>query len=225
MPITDTTTRRSARPRLVLSLMLVVALIPSLVACTVPTATSTTIAKQTPESEKGTNGACGRERWAVKTMSDSEAKQVDLTPITTTVQDLTQLRAPKSLPENGRVVPTELSTYRVTARLLEAKIEDDEDIHLVIADAKNAKITMIVELPNPTCPGADSSRVVQQMSTVRQEFVGKFGSPPTSHFEKISGTAQITGVAFFDFLHGQTGVAPNGVELHPVIEFRLLGGG
>ena len=26
----------------------------------------------------------------------------------------------------------------------------------------------------------------------------------------------------FDFLHGQTGVAPNGIELHPVIGFSVL---
>ena len=32
----------------------------------------------------------------------------------------------------------------------------------------------------------------------------------------------MTGVAFFDFLHGQTGVAPNGIELHPVLAFRCL---
>jgi hypothetical protein len=27
----------------------------------------------------------------------------------------------------------------------------------------------------------------------------------------------ITGVAFFDKFHGQKGVAPNGIELHPVL--------
>ena len=28
---------------------------------------------------------------------------------------------------------------------------------------------------------------------------------------------RITGVGFFDYLHGQRGVAPNGIELHPVL--------
>jgi hypothetical protein len=32
--------------------------------------------------------------------------------------------------------------------------------------------------------------------------------------------ARVTGVAFFDFFHGQTGVAPNAIELHPVLRFR-----
>jgi hypothetical protein len=36
--------------------------------------------------------------------------------------------------------------------------------------------------------------------------------------------AEVTGVAFFDFQHGQTGVAPNGIELHPILGFPCLSG-
>ncbi len=32
----------------------------------------------------------------------------------------------------------------------------------------------------------------------------------------------MSGVAFFDFYHGQTGVAPNAIELHPVLALRCL---
>jgi hypothetical protein len=35
----------------------------------------------------------------------------------------------------------------------------------------------------------------------------------------MSGSATIAGVGFFDQIHGQTGVAPNGIELHPVVSF------
>jgi hypothetical protein len=31
----------------------------------------------------------------------------------------------------------------------------------------------------------------------------------------------VTGVGFFDFLHGQTGVAPNGIELHAVLDVQF----
>ena len=31
----------------------------------------------------------------------------------------------------------------------------------------------------------------------------------------------VTGVGFFDFLHGQTGVAPNGIELHAVLDIQF----
>jgi hypothetical protein len=38
-------------------------------------------------------------------------------------------------------------------------------------------------------------------------------------FTRLQGTATIDGVGFFDFLHGQRGVAPNGIELHPALRF------
>lgn len=39
---------------------------------------------------------------------------------------------------------------------------------------------------------------------------------------RLFRSARVTGVAFFDFDHGQTGVAPNAIELHPVLAFRCL---
>ena len=37
---------------------------------------------------------------------------------------------------------------------------------------------------------------------------------------RVCARAVVTGVAFFDFQHGQTGVAPNAIELHPILGFR-----
>jgi hypothetical protein len=34
--------------------------------------------------------------------------------------------------------------------------------------------------------------------------------------------AKVTGVAFFDSEHGETGAAPNGIELHPILGFHCL---
>jgi divalent metal cation (Fe/Co/Zn/Cd) transporter len=39
-------------------------------------------------------------------------------------------------------------------------------------------------------------------------------------FDLLRGAATITGVGFFDYHHSQTGVAPNEIELHPVIGFK-----
>jgi hypothetical protein len=41
-------------------------------------------------------------------------------------------------------------------------------------------------------------------------------------FVRLCAGAAVTGVAFFDFKHGQTGVAPNAIELHPILEFACL---
>ena len=32
---------------------------------------------------------------------------------------------------------------------------------------------------------------------------------------------RITGVGFFDYIHGQRGVAPHGIELHPVLDMEF----
>ena len=41
---------------------------------------------------------------------------------------------------------------------------------------------------------------------------------------RICTKARVVGVAFFDYQHGQTGVAPNAIELHPVLDFACLSG-
>jgi hypothetical protein len=33
---------------------------------------------------------------------------------------------------------------------------------------------------------------------------------------------EITGVGFFDFEHRQSGVAPNAIELHPMLDIRRI---
>jgi hypothetical protein len=34
----------------------------------------------------------------------------------------------------------------------------------------------------------------------------------------------VTGAAFFGYDHGQTGIAPNAIGLHPILCFRCLSG-
>lgn len=40
-------------------------------------------------------------------------------------------------------------------------------------------------------------------------------------FQTTNVPVVIRGVGFFDFKHGQRGVAPNGIELHPVLDLAL----
>jgi len=39
---------------------------------------------------------------------------------------------------------------------------------------------------------------------------------------RLCGRARIRDVAFFDFKHGQAGVAPNPIEIHPILGCRCL---
>jgi hypothetical protein len=41
--------------------------------------------------------------------------------------------------------------------------------------------------------------------------------PALPDFQDVAVPVTVTGLGFFDFAHGQRGVAPNAIELHPVI--------
>src|SRR5215471_14206228 len=156
---------------------------------------------------------CGVERWSVKTGTDPKAGQVNLNaPSSTTIAHLRSLAAPNPIPSNSRVSPTETTQWVINATLIKYKLESDSDYHLVLADASGR--TMIVEIPSPTCVGAGSP-FFSGIQRARSEFNAKF--TPTTSFQTTSTPVQVRGVGMFDFLHGQTGVAPNGIELHPVL--------
>ena len=179
----------------------------------------------TPSAAPVTGVQCGVERWSVKTLSDQDAAQVNFTPVASSVAALRSLVPPAPLPQSSRVAPTELTVFNVTAQVVEMKLEDDRDIHLVIAEPTDPTATMITEFPDADqCSGAVASAHAQEMRTARAALVAAFGQPSSSQFRNLTGTATLTGVGFFDFLHGQTGVAPNGIELHPVIGFTPVSG-
>jgi hypothetical protein len=78
---------------------------------------------------------------------------------------------------------------------------------------------MIVEFPNQTCTKGAPAKLNKKMIAARAAVQAACGFTPSSSFRKLSGNVTVSGVAFFDFLHRQTGHAPNGIELHPVLRF------
>lgn len=164
---------------------------------------------------------CGVERWPVKTLSDPAADQVNFTPKSTSVGTLRDKSAPHVGGRTPRIEGVETTTWKVRAKLLEFAREDDHDIHLVIGAVTSPSKTMIVEFPDAGCPGARSSAKKAEMKQARDDLISKCGAASSS-FHDLTGSATITGVGFFDVIHGQTGVAPNGIELHPVLAVSNL---
>jgi hypothetical protein len=157
---------------------------------------------------------CGVERWSVKTGTDADVGLVNLNSSTnTTIAALRAPAAPNPIPANNRVSPWETTEWVLNATLTLYKLESDSDYHLVLQDANG--LTMIVEIPSPTCVGAGSP-FLPGITNARNEFNARFTA--TTSFQTANIPVQIKGVGMFDFLHGQTGVAPNGIELHPVLD-------
>ena len=166
------------------------------------------------QAQGDTPTQCGTERWPVKTLTDPAASQVTLAPKPATVEELTGLPVPDGFGRDAERLEPEFHAYTVAATLVEFKEEADSDIHLVIVGASGE--SMIAEIPDPGC--AQGSRVLPQISRARAQFVGRFGQPSRTSWHEVNASVTVTGVLFFDVLHGQTGVAPNAVELHPVVD-------
>ena len=162
--------------------------------------------------------ACGITRWSIKTGTDTTAVTVDTkVSVPSSVSLMGAIAAPASLPASTRVSPVEKSVYVVDATLTQYRMSDDSDYHLVLVDS--AGKTMIAELPHPDCVG-ESSPFKAAIASARTAFNSQLRA--TSSFKTISVPVRVVGIGFLDDIHGQSGVAPNGIELHPVlkIEFR-----
>jgi hypothetical protein len=64
---------------------------------------------------------------------------------------------------------------------------------------------------------------LDRVKRVRTAFDAQFGTV-TGKMKHVSVPVTVVGVGFFDFIHGQTGVAPNGIELHPVLGMCFAAG-
>jgi len=170
---------------------------------------------------------CGVWRWDVKTLSDRDATQVNFAPVAGSVSQLHQLDEPAELKSRTpRIAPVEFRVYRIRARLLEYKREQDRDFHVVVAQPDQLARTMVVEVVDPTCPGARDSVRVDALRAVRQEFGALYGQPSTG-FRQMPGqpAAFVIGVGFWDSCRGAhipRGAAPNCVELHPVLDVEPI---
>ena len=163
---------------------------------------------------------CGVERWAVKTGTDAGAVNVDLLhPLRTTVQAMRSLVAPAlnpTPPYDPRFAPTEFTVFKINGTITAYKLEDDVDYHIVLQDPVGN--TMVTEIPSPACDGS-TSPFDSMISAVRAKFDARLNATPD--FQIANLPVQMTGVGFFDFVHGQTGVAPNGIELHPILDLTF----
>src|SRR6266404_6494508 len=157
---------------------------------------------------------CSGERWSVKTGTDPDATLVNLGSTTaTTIASLTSIATPATLPDNSRIQPTETTTWVLSATLVSYARSFDADYHMVFQDS--AGRTMIAEIPDPNCIGPGSV-FAAGIAHARAQFDAKFTA--TEDFQTVNVPVQITGVGFFDYQEGQEGIAPNAIELHPIID-------
>ncbi len=149
---------------------------------------------------------CGVERWPVKVLADDDTALVDLDPQPTTVAALAAIPKPTVALASRRRHAIERRTFRVRAILLRQSFSDDDsDVRLILADPTDHTTTLIAEIPDSACAlGSGHTAAYAESRRVAAHL------PDGAEVE-------VEGVAFWDRPHGQTGMAPNAIELHPVL--------
>ena len=163
-------------------------------------------------------GMCGRELWDLKTLSDPRRNLVYLRPIPTTVAAIAARRPPRRTP-TLRARGFERHIWRVNAQITEYRLEDDSDIHMILF---GDDAYMIAEMPSPSCLPR-RTRLRRSIIDARTLFEQQCGAA-TDEWRSLGAVAQIDGVGFWDFPHGQDGHAENDAELHPVTQIKIVAG-
>lgn len=163
---------------------------------------------------------CGINRWGVKTLTDVDASKVRMKPIKTTIDSLRSIKVvvdtkiASKTPRFG----SEFQTFQIVCGIKEYINEEDGDIHLVLYDLKDTTKSFVAEIPDPNCPAVKGSKYEAKYVKCRTEFE-KYKLPKK---QVMKGKYQLTGVFFFDKLHGVSGAPPNGAELHPLLSIKKL---
>jgi hypothetical protein len=169
------------------------------------------------EEENEVETACGgTERWSEKVLVDALENTINFTPIVTTINGLVNIVTPAPSTTMPRYAGVEDKTYKVICNITLKKNETDNDYHLVLSDGTH---TMIGEIPDPACSAAASSNFTTQYLSARN-FVNTYigtGNVTTVTIAPV----EVYGVAFVDPPHGQTGKAPNNLEIHPILDIKF----
>lgn len=165
--------------------------------------------------------ACGVERQSVKVLADPAAKGLHRKkPSPTTIEAIRAIRAPPRWSGRLARLPVERRLVVVEGWIQGYKLEADNDLHVVLADKEGR--TIVTEYPADGCTARSYAPGLQAQA--RAALLAVLPPRVSSSYRILAVPlhVRITGPVFLDKVHGQTGVAPNGGEVHPVIRFEEI---
>jgi hypothetical protein len=165
-------------------------------------------------------------RWKERSGADPDAYLVKDEPVRTTVEELAAKPRPADSEnptgvrtlQDGRAEGVERTIYELEAAILASRRERQTGAFTLKLQGETGQ-TMPAECVDPELVDQES-RWATQIAEVYNEVAEVLKPGPTWAGE--SRRARLTGIGFFNRLHGKTGEAPNGVQLTPVIRIEWL---
>jgi len=163
---------------------------------------------------------CGGPLWRLETLSDPERQRVKLDRSPTSISDIAALKSPL-LAGLKRSSNFQLNSWRVNVVIDRYRIASDGEIVLVLYDIPSGKY-MNAYLPNPQClprTARDRSGII----AARKELTDHCPHA-TAQWQLLGTSVDISGVGFFNPVRITRGALPNGAELRPLTNLKIVSG-
>jgi hypothetical protein len=172
---------------------------------------------------------CGKWRWDVKTLTDSNGSNLLLkAPIQMSIDELVNEIPPRVLYSENHIdaqsprFASENLVVEIIAYVTAVKHQDDDsDLHFILA-SPDSENTMVGEIPDPSCPTFDNFPELRDHFTKTRRdgmIVWKILKR-----DNRSVKVKITGVPFWDGKHSNKprGASEHFREIHPVLKIEIL---
>jgi len=169
---------------------------------------------------------CTIARGEVKGLRDANASRIRFDPaIDTTITALNALPSHCGPSRDHRVRDEEFQVFSVVGTIRAVKRAPDHDVHIILDDADNPDLHVIVELPDPDSRGSAKSPYRDKIAHAMQMFETLLEETGVGQWNELRGIrVRVTGVGFFDLSHFQVGRSRSCIELHPVLTIERFRG-
>jgi hypothetical protein len=202
--------RSRAVPALVLAL-----------ACALTAAVAASAAVRAPDNGPRPGTGCGGTLWRLMTLSDPERMSVDLHGTPTTIADIARLEKPGPRTLASRATSFTRRVWQLRAVVDRYRIASNGEIVLILYSIDTGQF-MDAYLPAKQCLGS-LARDRSGMLAARSSFASKCPAAKAA-WQLLGSTVEIGGVGFWNPSTTTRGALPNGAELRPVTNLRIVTG-
>lgn len=163
---------------------------------------------------------CGGTLWHLMTLSDADRKLVDLKRTPYAISDIADQKPPAKIGLR-RTTDFQRHVWRLAVVVDRYRIASNGEIVLILYSIPTAQY-MNAYLENPNCLSS-KSRDRTGMIAARREFTSHCGRA-TAAWQLLGASVDIGGVGYWNPSRVTRGALPNGAELRPVTNLKIVSG-
>jgi len=164
--------------------------------------------------------ACGGTLWRLLTMSDADVASVQLPSVSTTIAEIAKLKRPARI-GLSRATAFQKHVWRLQVVVDRYRIASNGEIAFVLYSIETGQY-MNAYLANPHCL-TKRTRDRTGLIAARRSFTTHC-PPATASWQLLGASVDLAGVGYWNPSTVTRGALPNGAELRPLTNFRIVSG-